>query len=31
MVYAIKVMEKDIAADQRLRETVEDIIKNVRA
>ena len=31
VVYAIKVMEKDIAADQRLRETVEDIIKNVRA
>lgn len=31
IVYAIKVMDKDIQHDQRLKETVEDIIKNVRA
>ena len=31
IVYSIRVMEKDIQNDSRLKETVEDIIKNVRS
>ena len=30
IVYSLKVMSKSIQTDTRLRETVEDIIKNVR-
>ncbi len=31
IVYSLKTMDKELANDQRLKETVEDIIKNVRA
>ena len=31
IVYSMKVMNRDIQTDTRLRETVDDIIKNVRS
>ena len=31
IVYSLKTMERDMKNDQHLRETVDDIIKNVKA